>query len=176
MIHIIYHYFQRRISWLVLAIITLILESIALYMQYIILLKPCLLCIYQRYTLYGLLIASFIGIIAPKNIMLRLSSLIIWIYSSVQGLFFAIKHTNMQLSTSKIINCESFTKYSNWIPLNKLLSSIITINNSNYCNIQQWYFVSLKLPPIMIIIFSFYLIIAILILGIECISYYKKNF
>ncbi len=42
-------------------------ELTALWFQHVMLLKPCVLCIYERCALFGVLGAALIGAIAPKT-------------------------------------------------------------------------------------------------------------
>ncbi len=50
-----------------MAFTALALELTALWFQHVMLLKPCVLCIYERCALFGVLGAALIGAIAPKN-------------------------------------------------------------------------------------------------------------
>nr|WP_231893355.1 disulfide bond formation protein DsbB [secondary endosymbiont of Trabutina mannipara] len=169
MIKVLYYFSQNRIIWFLLALTTLTLESVALYMQHIMLLKPCVWCIYQRCTLYGLLIASLVGIIAPKT-PLRFVGLAIWIYSALQGLLLAINYLN----TSSFIICDNFSNLPILLPLYKWLPLVFNTNNS-YCTISKLRFFSIEMPQLMIIIFIFYLIIAVIILVAQILPLYKDK-
>ncbi len=50
-----------------MAFTALALELTALWFQHVMLLKPCVLCIYERCALFGVLGAALIGAIAPEN-------------------------------------------------------------------------------------------------------------
>ncbi len=43
------------------------LEMVALWFQHVMLLKPCVLCIYERCALFGVMGAGLVGAIAPKK-------------------------------------------------------------------------------------------------------------
>lgn len=49
---------QGRGAWLLMAIATLLLELAALYFQHVMLLQPCVVCIYERCALFGILAAA----------------------------------------------------------------------------------------------------------------------
>lgn len=58
---------RGRGAWLLLAFTALALELTALYFQHVMLLKPCVLCIYQRCALWGVFAAGIVGAIAPST-------------------------------------------------------------------------------------------------------------
>ncbi|MDE9500135.1 disulfide bond formation protein B, partial [Xenorhabdus bovienii] len=76
---------QGRGIWLLMALTVLILEATALYFQHVMLLQPCVMCIYERVALFGILGAALLGAIAPKT-PLRWLAILLWIYSAWQGL------------------------------------------------------------------------------------------
>ena len=71
----------RSWAWLLLALTAFALELVALWFQHVMLLKPCVLCIYERSALFGVMGAGLVGAIAPKT-PLRYVAMIIWIYSA----------------------------------------------------------------------------------------------
>lgn len=152
---------RNRRFWLVLVLTTFSLELMALYFQYLKLLEPCVLCIYQRCALYGIVAAGLIGAIAPTT-LLRFIGLFLWIYSAWQGLLLAVKHVNIQLHPSPFITCDFFVNFPHWLPLDKWLPEIFSASGD--CAKSQWHFLLLGIPQWMIIIFSIYLILAIIIL------------
>ncbi|SUX62599.1 disulfide bond formation protein B [Citrobacter braakii] len=58
---------RGRGAWLLLALTAFALELVALWFQHVMLLKPCVLCIYERSALFGVMGAGLVGAIAPKN-------------------------------------------------------------------------------------------------------------
>ncbi len=70
---------QGRGAWLLMAFTALALELTALWFQHVMLLKPCVLCIYERCALFGVLGAALIGAIAPKT-PLRYVAMVIWLW------------------------------------------------------------------------------------------------
>ncbi|NCB60080.1 MAG: disulfide bond formation protein B, partial [Gammaproteobacteria bacterium] len=54
---------QNRIAWAVLFGSTLFLELCAMVFQHVMGLQPCVLCIYQRVAVLGIMAASIIGFI-----------------------------------------------------------------------------------------------------------------
>ncbi|MEG7475364.1 disulfide bond formation protein DsbB, partial [Serratia marcescens] len=86
---------QGRGAWLLMALTALVLELVALYFQHVMLLQPCVMCIYERCALFGILGASLVGAIAPKT-PLRYVAILLWIYSAWEGVQLAWKHTMIQ--------------------------------------------------------------------------------
>lgn len=58
---------RGRGAWLLMAFTALALELVALWFQHVMLLKPCVLCIYERCALFGIMGAGLVGAIAPKT-------------------------------------------------------------------------------------------------------------
>jgi disulfide bond formation protein DsbB len=56
-----------RGAWLLMALTAFILELVALWFQHVMLLQPCVLCIYERCALFGIMGAGMVGAIAPKT-------------------------------------------------------------------------------------------------------------
>jgi disulfide bond formation protein DsbB len=59
-------------SWMLLGFSALALELSALYFQYGMMLEPCIMCIYQRVAIMGIMFSGFITAIAPNLMVLRL--------------------------------------------------------------------------------------------------------
>jgi disulfide bond formation protein DsbB len=63
-----------------MAITALLLELAALYFQHVMLLQSCVLCIYERHALFGILSSELVGAFATKS-PLRYTAIMLWIYS-----------------------------------------------------------------------------------------------
>ncbi|HEY0209659.1 disulfide bond formation protein DsbB [Acerihabitans sp.] len=152
---------RGRGAWVLLALTALALELVALYFQHVMLLKPCVLCIYQRCALFGILGAGIVGAVAPST-PLRYGALIIWLYSAWEGLMLAMKHTDIQLNPSPFVTCDFFVSFPSWLPLDKWLPAIFSATGD--CAVRQWHFMSLEMPQWMIVIFGAYLLVGVLVL------------
>ncbi|MCR3755764.1 MAG: protein thiol:quinone oxidoreductase DsbB [Sodalis sp. Psp] len=161
MIQLLNRCFKNRKAWLLLLLTACVLELIALYFHHVVLLKPCVLCIYQRCALFGIVAAGLVGAIAPAT-PLRFVGLAVWLYSAWQGLLLAIKHTDIQLHPSPFVTCDFFVSFPIWFPLDKWLPSVFSANGD--CAARQWRFFSLEMPQWMIVIFSTYLAVAVIVL------------
>ncbi|PHM60343.1 disulfide bond formation protein DsbB [Xenorhabdus ishibashii] len=152
---------QGRGAWLLMALTALILEAVALYFQHMMQLQPCVMCIYERVALLGILGAALLGAIAPKT-PLRWLTILLWIYSAWQGLQLAWDHTMMQLYPSPFNTCEFFVQFPSWLPLNDWLPSMFQAFGD--CSMKQWEFLTLDMPQWLIGIFAAYLLVGILVL------------
>ncbi|CRY11732.1 disulfide bond formation protein DsbB [Yersinia enterocolitica] len=152
---------KGRGAWLLMALTALVLELIALYFQHVMLLQPCVMCIYERAALFGILGASLLGAIAPKS-PLRYLAIFIWIYSAWEGVQLAWTHTMLQLHPSPFTTCDFFVSFPSWLPLDKWFPAVFVASGD--CAVKQWEFLSLEMPQWLVGIFAAYLFIAILVL------------
>ncbi|MER2473462.1 disulfide bond formation protein DsbB [Photorhabdus laumondii] len=155
------HCSQGRSAWLLMILTALILESSALYFQHVMKLQPCVMCIYERVALFGVLGAGILGVIAPKT-PLRWLAIILWIYSAWSGLQLAWQHTMMQLHPSPFNTCDFFVNFPSWLALNQWLPSVFEATGD--CSVRQWQFLTLEMPQWLVGIFAAYLVVAALVL------------
>lgn len=76
---------RGRGAWLLMALTAFALEMVALWFQHVMGLKPCVLCIYERCALFGVMGAGLLGAIAPKT-PLRYVAIAVWLYSARKGI------------------------------------------------------------------------------------------
>lgn len=57
---------QNRIAWAILLGSTLFLELCGMFFQHVMGLQPCVMCIYQRVAILGIMAGAAIGFINPK--------------------------------------------------------------------------------------------------------------
>lgn len=137
------------------------LEVTALWFQHGMLLAPCVLCIYERCALFGIIGAGLIALLAPKS-PLRYLALIIWLYSAFRGLQLAWEHTMMQLHPSPFLTCDFAARFPTWLPLDKWLPQVFVATGD--CSTRQWQFLSLEMPQWLVGIFAAYFIVGLLVL------------
>lgn len=152
---------RGRGAWLLMALTAFAFELVALYFQHVMLLKPCVLCIYQRSALFGVMGAGLLGAIAPAT-LLRYPAIFLWIYSAVEGLKLAWEHTNVMLHPSPFAVCDFFANFPSWLPLDKWLPSVFVASGD--CAERQWQFLSLVMPQWMLVIFGAFLVMGVLVL------------
>jgi len=152
---------RGRGAWLLLALTAFVLEMVALWFQHVMMLKPCVLCIYERCALFGVMGAGLVGAIAPKS-PLRYGAIAIWLYSAGKGLQLAWEHTMIQLHPSPFQTCDFAASFPSWLPLDKWLPQVFVATGD--CAVRQWEFLTLEMPQWLVGIFAAYLIVALLVL------------
>ena len=100
------------------------------------LLKPCVLCIYERCALFGVLGAALIGAIAPKT-PLRYVAMVIWLYSAFRGVQLTYEHTMLQLYPSPFATCDFMVRFPEWLPLDKWVPAV-NQNFALYNVVKAW--------------------------------------
>ncbi|WP_158380219.1 disulfide bond formation protein DsbB [Candidatus Williamhamiltonella defendens] len=153
-------YSARRYIWFFIALTGFCFLLIALYFQHILLIPPCVLCIYQRCAFLGLIGASLLAAIYPKS-LLRHIGILLWIYSSVKGLQFALEQVKIQSTPSFFDSCVLMIDFPSWLYLDKWLPFLFA--PYSYCASQQWQLMSLDMAQWLIGIFSIYLFIGSII-------------
>ncbi|WP_063656270.1 disulfide bond formation protein DsbB [Candidatus Arsenophonus triatominarum] len=166
-----YSYSQTRKAWLLLAISACMLEIIALYFQHGMGLRPCVLCIYERIAIFAILAAGLIAAMAPKSAF-RSVALILWLYSSWEGLKLTFEHTRLQLYPSPFDSCDFVVNFPSWLPLNRWLPTVFEAYGD--CSQKQWSFLNIEMPVWLLIIFIAYFLVAIIVL-LSQFLWFKKN-
>ena len=152
---------RGRGAWLLMALTAFILELVALWFQHVMLLQPCVLCIYERSALFGVMGAGIVGAIAPKS-PLRYVAIVIWLYSALRGLQLAWEHTMIQLHPSPFQTCDFAARFPTWLPLDKWLPQVFVATGD--CSVRQWEFLTLEMPQWLVGIFAAYLVVGVLVL------------
>ena len=63
---------HQRTSWAILFASGLALELAALYFQYVLKFDPCVMCIYIRVAVLGIMLSALVGLVMPKFWLVRL--------------------------------------------------------------------------------------------------------
>lgn len=162
MLNLLNQYSRSRVSWALLLLSTLAFEAIALFFQHVLNLAPCTLCIYQRVTLLGILLASVIGLLSPKKIVFRLLAIFIWLYCAVEGFNLAYQQARLQFAPTLADMCSINVQFPNWLPLNSWFPNVF--NATGPCSEKLWSFLTIEMSQWMIIIFSCYIIVGLAVL------------
>jgi len=92
----------NRKAWLFLALSALALEFSALFFQYALDLKPCIMCVYQRLAIGAIILAGLIGAVRPKLLLVRLIAYALWATGAIWGVLLAIEHVEMQSNSGSL--------------------------------------------------------------------------
>jgi disulfide bond formation protein DsbB len=142
--------------WILLAFSALAFELIALYFQYGMGLEPCIMCIYQRVAILGIMLAGFIGGMAPNVTIVRLVAYAGWAVSAIWGLLLAIEHVSIQTQTDPFAfaTCQSVPNFPSWLQLHQWFPGIFEARGD--CGSIDWQFLGLSMPQWMIVMFGLY--------------------
>ena len=85
---------STRRPWLLLAFTAFCLEITALYFQHVMKLEPCVMCIYERIAMMGIIATGLVGAIKPEFFATRWLGFCLWAISAFWGLQLALEHVD----------------------------------------------------------------------------------
>lgn len=156
---------QQRLSWLLLLLFTAFFELCALFFQHVMLLQPCVMCIYERVAMLGIAAAALIGLIYPKNFVLRITSLLMWILASAKGYLLATQHVEYQMNPSPFATCDVFVQFPSWAPLNQWADWMFEAYGD--CSEIVWQWLELSMPQWLVIIYAANVVVGLIFLTVQ---------
>ena len=150
-------------AWGLLFVSALCLEITALYLQHVMDLRPCIMCIYQRTAVFGIMFAAMPAMLM-NNLITRLIGYLAWGISAIWGLLVAIEHVDIQTASNPFFaSCEFVPNFPTWAPLHEWLPNIFGATGD--CGDINWSFMDMSMPQSMIVIFAIYAAILAVILA-----------
>ncbi|WP_445772619.1 disulfide bond formation protein DsbB [Shewanella sp.] len=143
-----------RLSWGLLALSGVALEIAALFFQYVMDLSPCVMCIYVRVAVLGLILAGLIGMLQPKVWIFRFIGLLSWAVSSVWGFSLSYELNDMQVNPSPFATCSFYPEFPSFMPLDVWLPSVFS--PTGMCSDSPWTFLSVSMAQWMMVCFAIY--------------------
>ncbi|BBN81007.1 disulfide bond formation protein B [Pseudoalteromonas sp. A25] len=151
-------------AWALLALSAALFEVTALYFQYVMGLEPCIMCIYQRTAMLGLLAAGIVGYFAPSNWLCKGAGFAIWGVSSIWGWLIAREHIDMQTTTDPFaFTCDIVPNFPAFMPLHEWFPAFFAATGD--CGNIDWSFMGLSMPGWMEVIFGFYSLAFIVVIA-----------
>ena len=145
---------EKRSSWVLLFVSALALEIAALYFQYGLGLKPCIMCIYQRTAMYGIVLSALL-VLVSNNGLTRLIGFAGWAVSSAWGFLIAREHVEILTASNPFFaSCEIVPNFPSWAPLHEWLPAIFAAEGD--CLEDGWRFLSMGMAEWMVVIFGIY--------------------
>ena len=155
---------NKRTPWVLLALTALAFEITALFFQYNMGLEPCIMCIYQRTAMLGLLAAGIIGAINPHAVTYQLIAFATWGVSAIWGYFIAKEHIAMQNNTDPFaFSCAFEPNFPSFMPLHEWIPHFFAATGD--CGNIDWQFASMSMPAWMEVIFAAYSIVFVGVLA-----------
>ncbi|MGC7560531.1 disulfide bond formation protein DsbB [Pasteurella sp. PK-2025] len=143
-----------RGGWFLLALSGFLLEITALYFQHGMGLQPCVMCIYERVALLGIILAGLIGMIYPHALVLRLIALFIGLWSAIKGLLITLSHLDLQLYPAPWKQCSAFAEFPETLPLDRWFPAMF--NPTGSCSEISWQFLGFSMVQWLVVIFAVY--------------------
>lgn len=145
----------QKKPWALLALTALALELCALYFQYAMDMKPCIMCIYQRVAIWAIFFAGVIVYFAPQQLILRLVGYGLWGTGAIWGLLIALEHVEMQSGTlSLFFTCDFVPNFPSWAPLHEWIPFLFEASGD--CGEISWQFLGYSMPEWMVVVYSVY--------------------
>lgn len=165
---------QSRAAWLTLTATALTLELAALFFQYVMKLDPCVMCIYQRLAIFGILFAGMLGIVGYQSRIVRFVAMGLWGTSAVYGLKLALELVDMQTNPSPFATCSFLPEFPSWMPLHEWIPSIFM--PTGMCTDIPWQMMGVTMGQWMIVAFSVYLLALVIFFIPALLSKSKSQF
>lgn len=146
---------SNRPAWILLAVFTLVFELCALFFQHGMKLDPCVMCIYERVAMFGVMAAALLGCIAPQIPFIRWIAILAWIATSWKGLSLSIEHVGYQFPDTNVLfgpTCDIFVDFPTWAPLNQWAPWLFEATGD--CSKIVWQFLGYSMPQWLIVIFG----------------------
>lgn len=145
---------EQKWSWALLFVSALLLELSALYFQYGMELKPCIMCIYQRTAVFGVMLAALLPLL-HNNVLTRIVGFVAWGVSAIWGLLIAMEHVDLQNETNPFFSsCEIVPNFPSFMPLHTWIPDLFAATGD--CGDIDWVFMDMSMPQWMIAIFAIY--------------------
>lgn len=153
----------KRMPWLLLFLTAIGLEATALVFQHVMKLDPCVLCIYERVAVIGIMFAGLLGAVAPGSLLMRWGGFLLWLVSAVWGVKLTLKHVGIQFGSGLDLSCTYFAEFPSWAPLDQWWPAVFM--PTGMCGDIQWVFLGLSMPQWMLVIFCLYLAAWVVVVG-----------
>ena len=160
---------NHRTIWVIMLATALGLESTAWYFQYVMLMDPCELCVYQRLAVMLLAIAAGIMLISPKNKLVRSAGYLVWITGALYGLKAAVKQLGYYGDNDLFMTCKALPDFPFGLPLYDWWPEMFL--PSGFCGQDGWMFLGQNMATWMTFIFGVY----VFAFGLCIISELKKR-
>ena len=160
----------NRAAWLALAASGLLLEAAALYFQYGLDLQPCVMCIYIRLAVLGIVAVGLVGAIAPARPAMQFLGFAGWAVAAGQGLALSRELIVIQEAGpySLEVSCSFLPKFPAWMPLHEWMPHLFMPTGS--CTDDVWRLLDLSMAQWLQAIFVAYLVVLAIVAGARMVA------
>jgi disulfide bond formation protein DsbB len=145
---------DTRFAWGLLFLSSLVLVAYALFSQHAMGLQPCIMCIYQRTAIFGIMFAC-IPVLIANNMLTRLFAFTVWGISAIWGGLIAWEHYDIQNAANPFFaTCEIVPNFPAWLPLHEWLPNLFAATGD--CGNIDWVFMDMSMPQWMMVVFAIY--------------------
>lgn len=159
---------RSRLAWALLTLGSALLLTIALYFQYRLGMSPCVMCVYQRAALVGVMLAGALGWLSPRCPVLSNIALLAWLAAAYKGLLLAKTHIHYQFNPSPFAKCSTVAEFPSWLALDSWLPSVFY--PSGDCADISWSWLGYSMPQWLLAVFVLQLGLAIASILVRLIS------
>lgn len=156
---------ESRAAWALLTASAVALELTALWFQYGKQLDPCVMCVYERVAVFGLVAAGMVGMAGARIAAVRWFAFVLWGVSGTWGVDLARRHVGFQFDGSLSLSCSFSAEFPGWFKLDEWLPSLFM--PTGYCSDIQWQWLTLSMAQWMVVVFAVYLVILSVVLVAE---------
>lgn len=144
----------RAWPWVLLTLIATGLLLAALYFQFVMGLNPCMMCVYQRVAVVGIIGAGLVGIWGHQYALTRWLAYLGWIVSSGWGLKVAHDQVleEQLVANGGISTCPIFPDFPAWLPLHDWVPALF--KPTGICGDIAWTLFGYSMPFWMRIVFA----------------------
>ena len=138
------------------------LMAVALYLQHVVKLEPCPLCILQRIAVIAIGLALLVGALHNPGIAGRRVYAGATMLFAIFGTVVAARHVWLQFTPNRVAECGiGLEDMIEMFPLSKTMA--LVFRGSGDCSEVQWAFLGLTIPSWMLIVFGGFIAFALLL-------------
>lgn len=164
---------RSRLAWAGLTLGASALLASALFFQYGLGMSPCVMCVYQRAALLGVILAGGLGWLAPRCPILGNLALLAWLGSAVKGVLLANEHIHYQFNPSPFTKCTTVAEFPRWLALDSWLPSLFF--PSGDCADISWSWLGYSMPQWLLLVFGVLSALAVLFILVRLASMLKRE-
>ncbi|MGL4859357.1 MAG: disulfide bond formation protein B, partial [Enterobacteriaceae bacterium] len=112
--------------------------------------------------------------IAPGFLLVRYAAIVLWLYSAWEGVRLSWEHTMKILHPNPFATCDFIARFPGWLPLDKWLPAIFRAEAD--CSVSQWRWLSLEMPQWLLIIFSIFLLLGVIVAISQFVKLPRRDF